>query len=165
MNIMTLGRQPWMKDRKCSGSVQHLFFPAKGVSAQQAKMICAECPVFQQCARFALEDHGLIGVWGGMTEGERDRIRLRAPHVARGETSESTDLAGAGSFPDTWMELLPDREIGERQLFPAPSSNWAFRTAQPSPAERMAADAEQALQKRRQFFDELFAEEVDEVMA
>lgn len=68
-------RPPWMarRDPRCNDPA--LFFPAQGRSAEAAKAVCADCPVVQQCADYALADHGLEGVWGGMTAGERDRIR------------------------------------------------------------------------------------------
>jgi WhiB family transcriptional regulator, redox-sensing transcriptional regulator len=70
-------REPWMRQRACTPTQLHLFFPARGASANPAKQICANCPVVQQCAAWALNDHGLEGVLGGMTAGERDRIRSR----------------------------------------------------------------------------------------
>lgn len=56
-----------------------LFFPdGKGGAAQDdidaAKAICATCPVRPQC-----REHGIrfekFGVWGGLSESERRRIR------------------------------------------------------------------------------------------
>jgi WhiB family redox-sensing transcriptional regulator len=69
----------WHRRRsaECNRTNVRLFFPAKGASAEPAKAICADCPVVQQCAAWALSDHGLDGVLGGMTAGGRDRHRQR----------------------------------------------------------------------------------------
>lgn len=64
-----------MRAGSCHTADADLFFPTRGQSAEAAKNICADCPVVQQCAQYAIDDHGLVGVFGGLTEGERDRIR------------------------------------------------------------------------------------------
>lgn len=70
-------RPDWFarRDPRCNSDNQHLFFPRQGQSATAAKTICADCAVVQQCYRWALDDHGLEGVFGGTTTAERDRIR------------------------------------------------------------------------------------------
>jgi len=48
--------------------------PRRGPSLDQitqAKAICADCPVRQQCLAFALDTRQVHGVWGGMSEDER----------------------------------------------------------------------------------------------
>jgi len=67
-------RPDWQRDAACRVHGPHLFFTNR---PQAAKNVCADCPVVQQCAQFALADAGLEGVWGGMTAGERDLIRSR----------------------------------------------------------------------------------------
>lgn len=77
--INHIAREPWFRHRStdCNSANAALFHPVPGASALAAKAICADCPVIQQCAAWALADHGLEGVLGGMTAGERDRIRTR----------------------------------------------------------------------------------------
>jgi WhiB family redox-sensing transcriptional regulator len=41
---------------------------------KEAKKICADCPVLKECAEHALH-HEHYGVWGGMSERERRRVR------------------------------------------------------------------------------------------
>lgn len=43
----------------------------------EAKKVCSTCPVLAQCRNYALAAGDLCGVWGGLTEGERRRQRLR----------------------------------------------------------------------------------------
>lgn len=65
-----------------------LFFPAgPGAIAQTraAKQVCAACPVLDACREFALHNQ-VHGIWGGMTEAERDRAR-RGPESDVGEVA------------------------------------------------------------------------------
>ncbi len=51
------------------------FFPARGESAREAKAICAACPVQRECLDYALQSEAAYGVWGGLTERERHRMK------------------------------------------------------------------------------------------
>jgi WhiB family redox-sensing transcriptional regulator len=42
--------------------------------AEEAKAICASCPVRQSCLEYSLSAREREGVWGGLTERERRRI-------------------------------------------------------------------------------------------
>lgn len=59
----------------CVDEDPDLFFPEPGQTEQteQAKAVCAGCPVRESCLRFALR-HAVDGVWGGTTEDERRAI-------------------------------------------------------------------------------------------
>lgn len=70
-------RPAWHRQAACRGMGPDVFFPAPGRTAQPARAICADCPVAQECSAEALADHGLEGVWGGLTVGERDALRAR----------------------------------------------------------------------------------------
>jgi WhiB family redox-sensing transcriptional regulator len=43
-----------------------------------AKSVCARCAVRLECADYAIRAREPYGVWGGLTEEERDRIYERA---------------------------------------------------------------------------------------
>lgn len=75
--INYLPRPAWYRHAACTTAEPRLFFPAPGRPGTEAKRICADCPVVQQCADMAIADHGLDGVWGGLTAFERDQIRKR----------------------------------------------------------------------------------------
>ena len=65
-----------------------LFFPLDtGPAARQvaAKAICARCPVLAECRSWAIS-HEAYGIWGGLTEHQRARLRHGLP-AARGRTS------------------------------------------------------------------------------
>ena len=73
----------WRTLAACRGVVTDLFFPAGDVApepvaqAEQAKAICRECVVREECLQFALATHQEFGIWGGTTESERRIIRRR----------------------------------------------------------------------------------------
>jgi WhiB family redox-sensing transcriptional regulator len=52
-----------------------LWFPEKGGSTRDPKAICADCPIRPECLEYALEKDERFGVWGGMSERERRRIK------------------------------------------------------------------------------------------
>jgi WhiB family redox-sensing transcriptional regulator len=69
----------WRDDSACLSVPTELFFPAGEtgsyiVQAEQAKAICARCPVRMHCLRDALEGNE-AGVWGGLTERERRALK------------------------------------------------------------------------------------------
>lgn len=45
-----------------------------------AKQVCASCPVQAECLEYAIDANEIHGVWGGL--GQRDRQRLRRERVA-----------------------------------------------------------------------------------
>jgi WhiB family redox-sensing transcriptional regulator len=72
----------WRDDAACAQTDPDLFFPTGDnmtarAQAQQAKGICAGCPVRRECLAWALETRQDQGVWGGMTEAERYAIHRR----------------------------------------------------------------------------------------
>lgn len=64
----------WMDKAACTKADQAIFFPPKGASVGPAKMICATCPVLEECRAYALMTNTKHGIWGGMSERERRRI-------------------------------------------------------------------------------------------
>lgn len=73
--------EPWMQDALCPQTDPEAFFPEKGGSTKQAKSICATCDVVQQCLDYALEHDQRFGIWGGLSERERRKLR-RARNAA-----------------------------------------------------------------------------------
>jgi WhiB family redox-sensing transcriptional regulator len=74
--------EDWRHRAACRGEDPELFFPVSelGPGARQtddAKAVCARCPVRAQCLEYAL-DNGLDhGIFGGTTEAERRMLRRR----------------------------------------------------------------------------------------
>lgn len=71
----------WQLQGRCRGLDSDLFFhgdgdrgPTRAAREQAALAICADCPVVAQCARQALATREPYGVWGGLTESDREAI-------------------------------------------------------------------------------------------
>jgi len=67
----------WMTYANCAGVNPDLFFPARGEPVAEAKAVCAGCQVRHQCLTYALTTREKFGIWGGLSERERRRIRQR----------------------------------------------------------------------------------------
>jgi WhiB family redox-sensing transcriptional regulator len=53
------------------------FFPENGGSTREAKRICTSCEVRSQCLEYALDHDERFGIWGGLSERERRRLKRR----------------------------------------------------------------------------------------
>src|SRR5439155_18361695 len=72
----------WQDQANCLGVDPDLFFPERGASTREAKEVCRGCVVRLECLEYALANGEKFGIWGGMSERERRRIR-RARALAR----------------------------------------------------------------------------------
>ncbi|WP_370366306.1 WhiB family transcriptional regulator [Catenulispora sp. GP43] len=77
-------RLEWQEQAACRDYDSRLFFEpdherphARIRREQEAKKICAACPVQAECLRFAESGSGEFGVWGGTTQRERVSARRR----------------------------------------------------------------------------------------
>lgn len=68
----------WQDDALCAQTDPEAFFPEKGGSTREAKRVCQTCPVRAQCLEYALEHDERFGIWGGLSERERRRLRRAA---------------------------------------------------------------------------------------
>lgn len=65
----------WQLEANCLGVDPDLFFPERGASTKEAKAVCKGCVVREDCLEFALQNGEKFGIWGGLSERERRRIR------------------------------------------------------------------------------------------
>lgn len=65
----------WQKKGACRGTDPDLFFPERGASTRDAKEVCRGCKVRLECLEWALERGEKQGIWGGLSERERRKIR------------------------------------------------------------------------------------------
>ena len=65
----------WKDSSNCLGVDPDLFFPERGASTREAKEVCRGCIVREDCLEYALLNGEKFGIWGGMSERERRRIR------------------------------------------------------------------------------------------
>ncbi len=68
----------WQTDSLCAQTDPEAFFPEKGGSTRDAKKICTSCEVRSQCLEYALNNDERFGIWGGLSERERRKLRKRA---------------------------------------------------------------------------------------
>lgn len=72
------GELAWQADALCAQTDPEAFFPEKGGSTRDAKRVCNECPVREACLEYAMENDERFGIWGGLSERERRRLRKQA---------------------------------------------------------------------------------------
>ena len=68
----------WRQDAACRGTDTDSFYPAQGEEARVAKKICRKCRVSSECLAYSIKMNDGNGIWGGLGEGERRRLFLRA---------------------------------------------------------------------------------------
>jgi WhiB family redox-sensing transcriptional regulator len=67
----------WRQEALCAETDPEAFFPEKGGSTREAKRVCTGCTVRAQCLESALTNDERFGIWGGLSERERRRLRLQ----------------------------------------------------------------------------------------
>jgi WhiB family redox-sensing transcriptional regulator len=70
--------QDWHDRALCAQTDPEAFFPEKGGSTREAKKICTGCEVRAECLSYALANDERFGIWGGLSERERRRLKRRA---------------------------------------------------------------------------------------
>ena len=68
----------WQAEALCSQTDPEAFFPEKGGSTRDAKRICTNCEVKSECLDYALKNDERFGIWGGLSERERRKLKKRA---------------------------------------------------------------------------------------
>jgi len=82
----------WQMEANCLGVDPDLFFPERGASTKEAKAVCRGCMVREDCLEYALANGEKFGIWGGLSERERRRIR-RQRALARAAAAERSASA------------------------------------------------------------------------
>jgi WhiB family redox-sensing transcriptional regulator len=80
----------WQYEGACRGEDPEAFFhpdgergPSRVRRETRAKAICATCPVIQQCAAHALSVREPFGIWGGLSEEDRELIYAQDKNARR----------------------------------------------------------------------------------
>lgn len=68
----------WQTDALCAQTDPEAFFPEKGGSTRDAKRIYTSCDVRGECLEYALQNDERFGIWGGLSERERRKLKRRA---------------------------------------------------------------------------------------
>ncbi len=86
--LLGSGEKGWQTRANCLGVDPDLFFPERGSSTREAKEVCRGCVVREDCLDYAIANGEKFGIWGGMSERERRRVR-RARVLALREVAAS----------------------------------------------------------------------------
>lgn len=68
----------WQERALCAQTDPEAFFPEKGGSTREAKRVCVSCEVRSECLEYALANDERFGIWGGLSERERRKLKRRA---------------------------------------------------------------------------------------
>ena len=68
----------WQEKALCAQTDPEAFFPEKGGSTREAKRVCLSCDVRSECLEYALSNDERFGIWGGLSERERRRLKRRS---------------------------------------------------------------------------------------
>jgi WhiB family transcriptional regulator, redox-sensing transcriptional regulator len=99
--------QSWPDLAACAEADPEVWYPEKGGSTREAKQVCRGCDVRAECLLYALEHDERWGIWGGLSEIERRRVKREAPRDAWPaliaelirRQGEKTCTACGGTFP------------------------------------------------------------------
>ena len=80
----------WQEYANCLGVDPDLFFPERGASTREAKEVCRGCVVREECLEYALTNGEKFGIWGGMSERERRRIRRQRALARRSAAASAS---------------------------------------------------------------------------
>lgn len=72
------GALGWQERALCAQTDPEAFFPEKGGSTREAKRVCTSCDVRAECLEYALAHDERFGIWGGLSERERRKLKRRA---------------------------------------------------------------------------------------
>lgn len=83
MNLVGDGMQvappeDWQERALCAQTDPEAYFPDKGGSTKAAKKVCRSCEVRVECLEYALEHEERFGVWGGLSERERRKLKRKS---------------------------------------------------------------------------------------
>lgn len=71
------GPMGWQERALCAQTDPEAFFPEKGGSTREAKKVCSGCDVRGECLEYALANDERFGIWGGLSERERRKLKRR----------------------------------------------------------------------------------------
>ena len=83
MAIDAAERDSWKQAAACRGASGVDFYPETDAGVRRAKAVCSTCTVRDVCLQTALRNGERHGIWGGLTEPERARLRRNLRLVSR----------------------------------------------------------------------------------
>lgn len=110
----------WLTGAPCKADPDAMFPGTNDADIAYAKSICRRCPAVERCLQWALETGQEHGVWGGLSEKERRRIRRRAarPISIDDYTGTPRTMNASRTLDEAW-ELFTQPD-GEHVLWTGP---------------------------------------------
>jgi WhiB family redox-sensing transcriptional regulator len=76
----------WQESAACATAEPDLFFPISAAGRSQAetsraRAVCHRCAVREDCLDYAMATGQQYGIWGGLTEDERQRLQTTAARL------------------------------------------------------------------------------------
>ena len=91
----------WQERALCAQTDPESFFPEKGGSTREAKKVCLACEVRSDCLEYALANDERFGIWGGLSERERRRLKRRGYAEHSPYWNEYDGLLGGSGYTIT----------------------------------------------------------------
>ena len=87
----------WRTGAACRDTNPDLFFPVGQTGPAidhiaRAKSVCSSCAVQVECLEYALMTNQDAGIWGGLTEDERRKIRRERRKMNRAAQARASEL-------------------------------------------------------------------------
>lgn len=93
-----------MNNAQCATADTELFYLDKGGQPELAERICAHCTVRSECLDYALRHNERHGMWGGMSENARAKLRAasdtRAERLRRRHEQRMAYIVGTAEPPE-----------------------------------------------------------------
>jgi hypothetical protein len=114
----------WSRESACRGKSPtnrgepDNYFPERGVNPTNARSICPQCPVVDECLSYGIiydED----GIWGGLTRKERKRLKYLRQQLIQ----QAKDL-GLYEHRPSVEELLSRGQFRQAQQVPLAELLW-----------------------------------------
>lgn len=110
----------WLAKAPCKADADAMFPGNNDYDIEYAKSICRRCTVAERCLQWALETGEEHGVWGGLSEKERRRIRRRTAQPISVDDYTGTPRTPSQCRPleDVWKDGT--EPAGEHLLWVGP---------------------------------------------
>jgi WhiB family transcriptional regulator, redox-sensing transcriptional regulator len=72
----TLSLGEWHARGLCVGADPEIFFPSHGDPGTEARQVCADCGVLDDCLKYST-DADEFGIWAGLDQQQRRALRKR----------------------------------------------------------------------------------------
>lgn len=64
-----------MRQAACRDKPTEFFYPPRGGNVSGPQAVCAGCPVREECLDYAIANGDHFGIWGGLSDKQRRKVR------------------------------------------------------------------------------------------